>query len=727
MDVSKMEGLDDFEKSLAAEQAERDRDGERRERKHRHRRHRDEENDQVDRDRDRDRDRDGHRSSRRSHHHHHSGESDRRREERDKDGHRHSRHRRERDHDDSEHRHKRSRREHHHEKEGDRRYNEDRQSHKSGDPKEDLPIPDEERPLSENAVDVPKSSAARDSWMVAPSAIEIDYKHHPKQKTSPPKSPPRPQRVVHARELNQNLNDEEFLDAKLAPGKKERTVDYKFGDEGSAWRMSKLRNVFAAAEEAGKAVEDVALERYGSLEDFDNAREEKEELERRRLYGADYDLKEKPTGHLYQSRVRDIRKGETPLGQQKPTQGTIIPDEIPAAAQAIDQTALNRLRAQMMKAKLRRAPNAAQLEEEYQRAAAAFSSNGPPEAVVVGAMESRLLAGTRGEVKAVTTRRGRERGNVEENEDMTIEDMVREERRTKGQAGGEALRQAERIAKDVKYTDDLDYMDDNAAKLAKRVHKNETNLKNMAISELQKVNRILDSCPLCHHEDKGRPPIAPVVSLATRSFLTLPTDPEVSPGGAIIVPLTHRKNLLECDDDEWEELRNFMKSLTRMYHAQGRDVVFYENAAAPHQHRHAALAAVPIPYEEGAMAPAHFREAFLSSDVEWSQHRPVIDTQKAAEAGGMGRSAFRRSIAKEMPYFHVWFTLDGGLGHIVEDGGGKWPKGDVFAREVIAGIVGAEPHIAKKQGRWVAGGEGSRVERFTKDWRKYDWTRVLGQ
>uniref|UniRef100_A0A0B7KMH4 Cwf19-like C-terminal domain-containing protein n=1 Tax=Bionectria ochroleuca TaxID=29856 RepID=A0A0B7KMH4_BIOOC len=635
MDVSKMEGLDDFEKSLAAEQAERDRDGERRERKHRHRRHRDEENDQADRDRnrdrDRDRDRDGHRSSRRSHHHHHSGESDRRREERDKDGHRHSRHRRERDHDDDEHRHKRSRREHHYEEEGDRRHHEDRHSHKTSDPKEDLPIPDEEKPLSENAVDVPKSSAARDSWMVAPSAIDIDYKHRPKQRTPPPKSPPRPQRVVHARELNKHLNDEEFLDAKLAPGKKERTVDYKFGDEGSAWRMAKLRNTFAAAEEDGKAVEDVARERYGSLEDFDDAREEKEELERRRLYGADYDLKEKPTGHLYQSRVRDIRKGETPLGQQKPTQGTIIPDEVPAAAQAIDQTALNRLRAQMMKAKLRRAPNAAQLEEEYQRAAAAFASNGPPEAVVVGAMESRLLAGTRGEVKAVTTRRGRERGNVEENEDMTIEDMVREERRTKGQAGGEALRQAERIAKDVKYTDDLDYMDDNAAKLAKRVHKNETNLKNMAISELQKV----------------------------------------SPGGAIIVPLTHRKNLLECDDDEWEELRNFMKSLTRMYHAQGRD--------------------------------------------------------KAAEAGGMGRSAFRRSIAKEMPYFHVWFTLDGGLGHIVEDGGGKWPKGDIFAREVIAGIVGAEPHIAKKQGRWVAGGEGARVERFTKDWRKYDWTRVLGQ
>jgi hypothetical protein len=95
----------------------------------------------------------------------------------------------------------------------------------------------------------------------------------------------------------------------------------------------------------------------------------------------------------------------------------------------------------------------------------------------------------------------------------------------------------------------------------------------------------------------------------------------------------------------------------------------------------------------------------------------------------MGRSAFRRSIAKEAPYFHVWFTLDGGLGHVVESGGGgdgaRWPKGDLFAREVVAGIVGAEPHIAKKQGRWTKGGETSRVDSWKKDWKKFDWTRVL--
>jgi hypothetical protein len=98
-------------------------------------------------------------------------------------------------------------------------------------------------------------------------------------------------------------------------------------------------------------------------------------------------------------------------------------------------------------------------------------------------------------------------------------------------------------------------MDENATKLAKRVHKSEINLKNMAISDFKKINRILDNCPLCYQEDENIPPIAPVVSLATRVYLTLPTEPEISDGAASIVPIQHRLNLLECDDDEWEEIR----------------------------------------------------------------------------------------------------------------------------------------------------------------------------
>lgn len=266
-------------------------------------------------------------------------------------------------------------------------------------------------------------------------------------------------------------------------------------------------------------------------------------------------------------------------------------------------------------------------------------------------------------------------------------------------------------------------MDDNAAKLARNVAKSSINLRATAISDVQKLTRILDTCPLCHHEDKADPlPTAPIVSLATRVYMTLPTEPELATYSATLVPIQHRASLLECDDDEWDEIRNFMKCLTRMYHARDRGVVFYENAAHRGRHRHASLEAVPLPLDMAEQAPAYFREAILAADEEWSQHRKLIDTLKKATEGGMGKLAFRRSLVPDVPYFHVWFTLDGGLGHVVEDGA-RWPKGDLFAREVLGGMLDVDVSLVRKQGRWHR--QDRRVEGFRKRWREFDWTRVL--
>lgn len=698
-----MDGLDEFEKTLAAEKAEREKTQgreERRQRKHKHKHkhhHQDDGKDREDR---------------------HGG-----RRHQDDDGHRHKRSRHSREGGDDEHR-------------PSRRYHDHRDRNSARRHHPDAPV--------------------RDAWMTAPSALEVEHVRRLERKAEPPPAQ-EPKRVIHARELNQahlqNLNDGVPSPSpprpEPPPPSIERKVDYVFGDSGSSWRMTKLRGVYTTAESSGRAVEEVAAERYGSLREFDVAREEKEEMERRVIYGSGYKEKEIPTGHLYLAREQQQQQQRQQRQQQQqqdqssprlepgPSSPVIIPEE-PAHAAAMDQTRLNRLRAQMMRAKLRRAPNAPRLEQEYDRAAssslASSSSHAPPQAVVLGIMDNPQLAGPRGEAQPVNTRRGRERGLVQENTDMSLQDMVREERRTKRAPGGEGLRLAERIAKDGQYDNDLDYMDENAEKLAKRVHRSDISLKNTAVSDLQRMGRILDACPLCHHEDTRRPPSAPVVALATRVFLTLPPRPEISPGGAVIAPVSHRVNLLECDDDEWEEMRNFMKALTRMYHEQGRDVVFYENAARPRRRQHAAMVAVPIPYEQGAVAPAFFKEAFLSADDEWAQHAKVIDTAAAATAGGMGRTAFRRSIAREAPYFHAWFSLDGGLGHVVENER-RWPTGDLFAREVLGGIVGAEPAVVKKQGRWRAGngdgdgggGDDARVEAWKKGWRKFDWTRVLGE
>ncbi|MCJ1461518.1 hypothetical protein MMC07_000115 [Pseudocyphellaria aurata] len=577
----------------------------------------------------------------------------------------------------------------------------------------------------------------RDAWMEAPSNLDVEFRQRDANRGAKPVPKVSPKAnfelKIHENELNkhhlQRLAEGRDAIENMDDKPTDYEANYTFGDAGSKWRMMKLKGVFRQAEESGKPVETVAIERFDDLRSFDEAREEQIELERRETYGKGYVGKDRPSGELFLERKLDkaVRlKSVQPSEEedrQKREDSHVYDQALPPKKLPMDQTSLNKMRAQMLRAKMRGTSDLPKLEADYAKAMALSGNRQEADLVVLGAMENRMLTGGRnGEVVGISTKRGIERGLVEENEDMSIEDMVREERRTRNQAGGDGKRFAERIAKDVKFDTGLEYMEENANKLAKRVQKGDINLRNIAISDYQKMNRILDRCPLCHREDENTPPLAPVVSLATRVYLTLPTEPEVSDGGTIIVPIQHRGNLLECDDDEWEEIRNFMKSLIRMYHDQGRGVIFYENAAAPQRKKHAGMDVVPLPYNLSETAPAFFKEAILSADEEWTQHKKLIDTLSKAKQS-LGKLAFRRTLVKEMPYFHVWFEIDGGLGHIVEDAD-RWPKGDLFAREIIGGMLEKGPEVVKRQGRWTKGGD-RRVEVFRKRWHKFDWTKVL--
>jgi len=171
-----------------------------------------------------------------------------------------------------------------------------------------------------------------------------------------------------------------------------------------------------------------------------------------------------------------------------------------------------------------------------------------------------------------------------------------------------------------------------------------------------------------------------------------------------------------------------MKSLTRFYYSQKprMGVIFYENAAHEGRKRHASLEAIPLPLKFAEQAPAFFKEAILAADEEWTQHRKVINTLANATDKGWGKSSFRRSLVSELPYFHVWFQLDGGMGHVVEDVR-RWPRGDLFAREIIGGMLDVGAEIVKRQGRWKRGDEEmrERVEKFRKGWAQWDWTKAL--
>jgi hypothetical protein len=427
--------LEDFEKSLAEGKEERHEKSE-------GRHHRD-------RNRDRDRSKERTRQHRHRSNHHHRRHSSRSRDRDNERGHE-SRHG-----DDDSHRHKRSRRSDDH---GDDHGHKRQHRHSRDEVKISAP------PV---IVQQEPSNLKRDSWMEAPSALDVDYVQRPSSTRI--EEAPKPimlaadyELKIHEKELNHHLRDVKdgttVEVTKDEPAQHE--VDYTFGDSGSQWRMTKLKGVYREAKESGRPLEDVATERFGDLRSFDDAREEEIEIDRRKTYGKDYVGKDKPSGELFQERKLQNDKRRGPLEHVRDPEQELNAegqgkqmDAVPPrnTSHHLDSTALNRLKAQMMRARLKKAPNAAALEEEYNIAVAAMSNRKESDVVVLDVMHNPMLAGARNEVKAVDTKRGRERGQVEANEDMSIEDMVREERKTRGQAGGEGRRLAEQIGRDVKF------------------------------------------------------------------------------------------------------------------------------------------------------------------------------------------------------------------------------------------------------------------------------------
>jgi hypothetical protein len=83
---------------------------------------------------------------------------------------------------------------------------------------------------------------------------------------------------VSSRELNIQLKEGKSSDNYPAHALPKPTTP---GGPGSHWRMMKLKRVYETAEEEGRTVEEVALERYDSIEAFNEAREERQLLDDR--------------------------------------------------------------------------------------------------------------------------------------------------------------------------------------------------------------------------------------------------------------------------------------------------------------------------------------------------------------------------------------------------------------------------------------------------------------
>jgi hypothetical protein len=232
---------------------------------------------------------------------------------------------------------------------------------------------------------------------------------------------------------------------------------YEFGDKGSSWRMIKLKRVFELAERESLAVEEVALERYGSLEEFEDALAERD-------YLSGKSSNNKTVNRKRSIKFMDPRSSSMSSVQKETTRQTTIPVAVTSNhdiadnedIMSVDQ--LNKLYSKLLKARMMGSSNVEDLEKRYE-IEKQRSENSRQTVVVLPNIDSR------GNLKASGNRDTMAPGS----EEVSVSDMVMHEKM--GANDGYDSVVARRIMTDGGFKADLDYMDDRAEQLAQKKHK----------------------------------------------------------------------------------------------------------------------------------------------------------------------------------------------------------------------------------------------------------------
>jgi hypothetical protein len=157
---------------------------------------------------------------------------------------------------------------------------------------------DEPAPLPKEPATV--SSIKRDDWMLSGRGEEEQVKDKTSDAASssdyfadlgtvsrvklPKPDKPNPDNLkISSREINTQFAQGKHIDEYETSSASTTTQ----GGPGHQWRMMKLKRVYEAAEDESRNVEEVALERYGSMEAFNEARAERQYLDDQQSSGRD--------------------------------------------------------------------------------------------------------------------------------------------------------------------------------------------------------------------------------------------------------------------------------------------------------------------------------------------------------------------------------------------------------------------------------------------------------
>ncbi|KAM3837087.1 CWF19-like protein 2 isoform 1-T1 [Vipera latastei] len=299
----------------------------------------------------------------------------------------------------------------------------------------------------------------------------------------------------------------------------------------------------------------------------------------------------------------------------------------------------------------------------------------------------------------------------QDDDNLDLKDLIRNEKMSTSEDQNKLFM---RMASKFSDKTDRDYytLDDMfVSKAAKREESGKMNERerNQAIREHQRLAACMEKCPHCFGSSEL--PKHLIIAIGNKVYLSLPRYQSLTEGHCLITPMQHYTAATLLDEDIWEEIQVFRKTLVKMFEDEELDCVFLETNLSRSKQYHMVYECIPLPKEVGDMAPIYFKKAIMESDEEWAMNKKLIN---------LGSKDVRKSVPKGLPYFSVDFGLQDGFAHVIEN---QYKFPHYFGKEIIGGMLDLEPRLWRKGLRENFDDQRKKVLHFAQKWKLYDFTK----
>ncbi|KRZ71284.1 CWF19-like protein 2 -like protein [Trichinella papuae] len=219
------------------------------------------------------------------------------------------------------------------------------------------------------------------------------------------------------------------------------------------------------------------------------------------------------------------------------------------------------------------------------------------------------------------------------------------------------------------------------------------------IRDFRRQEQKLDTCVRCV---EGKLDRHFVIAFGNQTYLALPKSKPLVRNHCLIAPLNHVSSCAQMDEDVLEEIKFWREKLVAMFRAQSLCCIFFETAKNVKHMPHCFLECIPVSKKIFECAPMYFKQAIMECEESCRDNAVLID---------MKERDVKRVIPAGFSYFVVYFGLEGGMAHIIENESlvPSW-----FGQEVIGGMLGLEYNQWRKPANELLEEQVKRVAAFKK-------------